>query len=192
DVDGRYSIETSAGETLRFSALGYVTQSVSVGTSNIINITLEASSGEIGEVVVTAFGIKREKRALGYATQSVSGNDLTITQPSSIAQGLPGKVAGLNISQASGGVEGGSSRLVIRGNTSLTGDNRALIIVDGVAINNDPVNNNANNGGGGAVGTQLGADVSGYNDWGTGLNFINPEDVEDITVLKGPAAAALY
>ncbi|SIN74756.1 SusC/RagA family TonB-linked outer membrane protein [Chitinophaga niabensis] len=192
DGNGNFKIEANEGDVLVFSAIGFKRLEMKVGSESSYSVVLETDEKALSEVVVTAMGVKRSPRSLGYSVQKVDGSNITIAQAPTIAQGLMGKVAGLNISQASGGVEGGSSRLVIRGNTTLTGDNRALIIVDGVALNNDPVNNNANNGGGGAVGTQQGADVSGYNDWGTGLNFINPEDIEDVTVLKGPAAAALY
>ncbi|MRG44719.1 SusC/RagA family TonB-linked outer membrane protein [Chitinophaga sp. SYP-B3965] len=192
DGNGNFQLEANEGDVLVFSAIGFKRTEIKVSGETTYTVVLETDEKALGEVVVTAMGIKRSPRSLGYAVQKVDGSDLTIAQAPTIAQGLMGKVAGLNISQASGGVEGGSARLVIRGNTTLTGDNRALIIVDGVAINNDPMNNNANNGGGGAVGTQQGADISGYNDWGTGLNLINPEDIESVTVLKGPAAAALY
>ncbi|SER40076.1 iron complex outermembrane recepter protein [Pedobacter rhizosphaerae] len=193
DGDGKFSIVASEGNILVFKSVGYTPKEIAVSSSSTVNIFLEQSSNTLDEVLVTtALGVKREKRSLGYATQTVTGDNLTIAQAPTIAQGLIGKVAGLSITQASGGVEGGSSRVVIRGNTSLTGDNRALIIVDGVALNNDPLNNNGNNSAGGAVGTAQGADVATYNDWGTGLNFINPDDIENITVLKGPAAAALY
>ncbi len=191
-ANGEFEIEANEGDVLVFSAIGFRQKEVRITSEAAYAVSLETDEKALGEVVVTAMGVKRSPRSLGYAVQKVTGDDIKVAQAPTIAQGLMGKVAGLNISQASGGVEGGSSRLVIRGNTTLTGDNRALIIVDGVAINNDPVNNNGNNGGGGAVGTQLGADVSSYNDWGTGLNFINPQDIENVTVLKGPAAAALY
>jgi iron complex outermembrane receptor protein len=193
NATGTFSISVKEGSILTFTSVGYLTKDVSVATSSAINVTLSNDEHALTEVsITTALGIKREKKALGYAVQKVSGADLTIAQAPTIAQGLMGKVAGLNISQSGGGAEGASSRIVIRGNTSLTGDNRALIIVDGVAINNDPLNSNKNNEAGGASGLKQDADVSGYNDWGTGLNFINPDDIEDITVLKGPAAAALY
>ncbi|MBO9730066.1 MAG: SusC/RagA family TonB-linked outer membrane protein [Chitinophaga sp.] len=192
DANGNFSLEVNEGDVLVITGIGFKRKEIPVTTASTYAVILETDEQALGEVLVTAMGVKRTPRSLGYAVQKVTGNDITVAQAPTIAQGLMGKVAGLNISQASGGVEGGSSRLVIRGNTTLTGDNRALIIVDGVALNNDPINNNKNNGGGGAVGTEQGADVSSYNDWGTGLNFINPEDIEDVTVLKGPAAAALY
>ncbi|WP_052266356.1 SusC/RagA family TonB-linked outer membrane protein [Pedobacter kyungheensis] len=191
DAGGKYTIAAAEGNILVFRSVGYLSKEVTVGASSTINVRLESSSNSLDEVqVTTAFGIKKEKRAIGYSTQEVAGKDLTIGQAPTIAQGLMGKVAGLQISQSGGGVEGGSSRIVVRGNTSLTGDNRALIIVDGVAINNDPANVNGNSGS--SVAGNTGADVSSNNDWGTGLNFINQDDIENITVLKGPAAAALY
>lgn len=188
--DGKFSISVSEGNILVFRYIGFKPQEVTVGAASNLNIVMEPSTNDLSEVVVTALGVKREKRALGYSTQEVAGKDLTIGQAPTIAQGLMGKVAGLQISQSGGGVEGGSSRIVVRGNTSLTGDNRALIIVDGVAINNDPANVNGNNTS--SVAGSTGADVATNNDWGTGMNFINQDDIESITVLKGPAAAALY
>lgn len=194
NADGNFSISVSESDILVFKYIGYKPKEVTVGTANNLTVMLESATSNLDEVVVTALGVKREKRALGYSTQSVAGKDLTIAQAPTIAQGLMGKVAGLQISQSAGGVEGGSARIVVRGNTSLTGDNRALVIVDGVAINNDPLNNNGNNNAARSMGlTQdKNQDVSSYKDWGTGMNFINQEDIEDVTVLKGPAAAALY
>lgn len=194
DDQGKYTITFSrANAVLVFSSVGFLTKEISVGNSDNVDVSLSASASDLNELVVTALGVKREKRSLGYSSQTVKGNDLTIAQAPSIAQGLMGKVAGLQISQSGGGAEGASSRIVVRGNTLLTGDNRAMIIVDGVPINNDPVNVNNNNGGTGrSVLGAVGADVSGNNDWGTGMNMINQEDIEDITVLKGPEAAALY
>ncbi|WP_051691751.1 SusC/RagA family TonB-linked outer membrane protein [Pedobacter borealis] len=191
DAGGKFSISATEGNILVFRSVGYISKEINVGASSTVNVRLESSSNSLDEVqVTTAFGIKKEKRSLGYSTQEVAGKDLIIGQAPTIAQGLMGKVAGLQISQSGGGVEGGSSRIVVRGNTSLTGDNRALIIVDGVALNNDPANVNGNNTA--SVAGSTGGDVSSNNDWGTGMNFINQDDIESITVLKGPAAAALY
>ncbi|MBO9620417.1 MAG: SusC/RagA family TonB-linked outer membrane protein [Niabella sp.] len=193
DDNGHYSITVEGNPELEISSVGYVMQLVKPGTTNTLTTALTSGSSDMEGVVVTALGIKREARSLGYSAQTVKGSDLTIAQAPTIAQGLMGKVAGLQISQSGGGADGASSRIVVRGNTLLTGDNRALIIVDGVAINNDPVNVNTNNGGSGkSVLGAVGADVSGNNDWGTGMNMINQDDIQDITVLKGPEAAALY
>ncbi len=193
DAKGNFSITADSKQTLVFNSIGFSSVEVKVGNQSSIQVTLEEKANDLNEITVTAFGIKREKRSLGYATQTVAGKDLIVAQAPTIAQGLMGKVAGLQISQAGGGADGGSSRIVVRGNTTFTGDNRALIIVDGVAINNDPVNVNVSNGGAGkSVLGSAGADVAGYNDWGTGMNFLNPDDIENVTVLKGPSAAALY
>ena len=190
--EGRFEVDANEGDVLVFSAVGFKSKEVTVSGENSYNISLETDEKGLGEVVVTALGVKRSPRSLGYAVQNVKGSEITIAQAPTIAQGLMGKVAGLQISNASGGVEGGSSRVVVRGNTTLTNDNRAMVVVDGVPINNDPINSNGLNNGGGALGIAKGADISSYNDWGTGLNFINPEDIESVTVLKGPAASALY
>lgn len=193
DENGNYSIEVQGNPELEVTSVGYAAKILQVGADDHVSVALTSQAGDMETVVVTALGIKREARSLGYSAQTVKGSDLTIAQAPTIAQGLMGKVAGLQISQSGGGADGASSRVVVRGNTLLTGDNRALIIVDGVAINNDPVNVNNNNGGSGkSVLGGVGADVSGNNDWGTGMNMINQEDIEDVTVLKGPEAAALY
>lgn len=179
DADGHYSIEASTGETLQFSALGYITQSVAVGTSNVVSVTLEVTSGEIGEVVVTALGVKRDKKSIGYAVQQVKAEDITVAAPVDIAQGLAGKVAGLNIS-TSNGLNNASSRIVIRGNNSVTGNNQPLIVVDGAIIDNRPV-------------AQSNTEVTdGIRDWGNYLSYLNMDNVESVSVLKGPNAAALY
>ncbi|MCH5687493.1 carboxypeptidase-like regulatory domain-containing protein [Niabella sp. W65] len=128
DADGRFSVSVNGNNViLEFSAVGYATKEVAVGTNTTLSIVLTKSEATgMEEVVVTALGIKREARALGYSAQTVKGDDLTIAQAPTIAQGLMGKVAGLQISQSGGGADGASSRLVVRGNTLLTGDNRAL------------------------------------------------------------------
>ncbi|MFC7523876.1 SusC/RagA family TonB-linked outer membrane protein [Parapedobacter sp. GCM10030251] len=182
DADGHYSIEASTGETLQFSALGYVTQSVAVGTSNVVSVTLEVTSGEIGEVVVTAMGIRRESRSLGYSVQKVGGQDITNANAPTVATGLMGKVAGLNISVPNG-IEGGSQRIVIRGNTSISGNNQPLYVIDGMPMDNSQIASSGND---------INKVAGSYQDWGSILNFINPDDVEEISVLKGPTAAALY
>lgn len=179
NASGHYSIEASTGETLQFSALGYTSQSVLVGASSIISVTLEEASGEIGEVVITALGVKRDKKSIGYAVQQVKAEDITIAAPVDVAQGLTGKVAGLNIS-TSNGLNNASSRIVIRGNNSVTGNNQPLIVVDGAIIDNRPV-------------AQSNIEVTdGIRDWGNYLSYLNMDNIESVSVLKGPNAAALY
>lgn len=181
-ADGSYSIQASEGDILRFSMVGYSAQEVTVTTAKTINILLEENQGSLDEVVVTALGIKREAKSLGYSTQKVGGEELTKTNAPNALVGAMGKVSGMNVS-LSNGVEGGSQRVVIRGAASLTGANQPLYVVDGMPLDNNPISSRGN-------------DITKANgasqDWGSALNFINPDDIEDITVLKGPTAAALY
>jgi len=175
DFDGNYSIEANVGDVLKFSYVGYSTQSVVVAASGGINVILQPDN-ELEEVVVTALGIKREEKALGYSVQSVKGEGLTEARESNISNALSGKVAGVQVTGTSGSV-GASSRIVLRGNSSITGNNEPLYVVDGVPIDNRSF---GNAGSGGGV------------DLPNGAADINPDDIESVTVLKGPNAAALY
>lgn len=170
DFDGKYSIGAPQGAILEFSYVGYNNKDVTVGASNVIDVSLEPGN-VLEEVVVAAFGLTREKRSMGTATQSIKAEDLQRAGSPNVINSLSGKVAGVQINQA-GGQLGSSSRIVIRGNSSF-GDNQPLIVIDGV-----PVSNNSNR--------------QNAVDYGSGLNDINPQDIEDISVLKGGAAAALY
>ena len=178
DLNGKYSItiEKTENLTLTFSYVGYVTQKILVGDKSTVNVKLKAETSQIEEVVVTALGIKREKKALGYSASEINGDDLTEARESNILNSISGKIAGVQISKTAGGA-GGSSRVVIRGNSSISGNNQALIVVDGIPIDNSNV---------GSAGW-----LGGY-DYGDGISDINPDDIENITVLKGPNAAALY
>ncbi|WP_295672648.1 SusC/RagA family TonB-linked outer membrane protein [uncultured Mucilaginibacter sp.] len=191
DVNGQFSIDVPENGILLVSFIGYKSQEVPVNGSKSINIRLAPSDG-LNEVVVTALGIKREARSLGYSAQAISGTDMNKVNPPDIATGLMGKVSGLNVTQPNG-VEGASTRIVIRGNNNLLGNNQALIVIDNVIINNEPVQPkgvvqsfaDATNGGN--------TDVSQPPvDNGSFLNSLNPDDIESIDVLKGPTAAALY
>lgn len=178
DFDGNYTIQASEGETLIISFVGYTTKEVIIGASNSINITLQEDASVLDEVVVTALGIKREKRSLGYATQEVAGETVSKVQSQNFVNSLSGKIAGLDIK--SSGTLGGSVNAVIRGSSSIAGNNQALFVVDGVPVNND-VPNTANQSTG----------RGGY-DYGNAASDINPDDIESINVLKGAAASALY
>lgn len=178
DFDGNYSIEASVGQTLVYSYVGFETQEIAVGTSNNINVSMQAGSA-LEEVVVTALGISREKQSLGYATQEVAGEELTKTQSGNFVNALSGKVSGLQIRKNTN--FGGSTNVVIRGNTSLTGSNQALFVIDGVPINNT----NSNSPGQSQA-------RGNYYDYGNAASDINPDDIETINVLKGAAASALY
>ncbi|AKP54090.1 SusC/RagA family TonB-linked outer membrane protein [Cyclobacterium amurskyense] len=177
DVNGQYSLSVQGPEsTLVISSIGYISQTIKVGNRSEINIQLDPDISELSEVVVTAFGIKREKKALGYSVQEVSTEELTQAREPNVVNSLKGKVAGVHVNPTSGG-PGGSSYVVIRGNSSLTGNNQPLYVVDGIPIDNqtlDPASS-----------------FSGY-DYGDGIGNINPDDIENISVLKGPSAASMY
>ncbi|GAB4035433.1 SusC/RagA family TonB-linked outer membrane protein [Spirosoma gilvum] len=176
DVNGRYQISAPADGRLIFSFIGYASQEVAIGNQSTINIALVTGAQSLDEIVVTAQGIERDKRSLGYATQEVSGNILAQRSEPNLLNALQGKLAGVNITAASG-APGASTNINIRGITSFTGSNQPLIVVDGIIFSND-VNLTQNT----LFGTQP----------ANRLNDINPESIESVNVLKGPAAAVLY
>ncbi|MXV37453.1 SusC/RagA family TonB-linked outer membrane protein [Flavobacteriaceae bacterium Ap0902] len=180
DANGNYSLSVDEGDTVAIEFIGYETQTLSVTDANNYNVSLTQGGIDLGTTVATALGIEREKKSLGYATQEISGDDISNATGSNFADALSGEVAGLN-TQSFGGM-GGSTNIVIRGYSSLTGSNQALIIVDGTPILNDTNND--------VAGDQA-AGRGGY-DYGNGATDINPEDIESINVLKGSAATALY
>lgn len=182
--DGSFDLEVPKGAKLSFNTIGYTIQTQVISEPQVsLLINLVESSQEISEVVVTALGIKRDQKALGYAVTTVGGEELTKAISNNWSSALTGKVAGLNISKTGGGPLG-SNQIVLRGETSLTGDNEALIVIDGMVM-------------GGGI-RRTGSGQSNYlgedspADFGTSLADINPDDIESITVLKGPAASALY
>ncbi|MHA8051215.1 SusC/RagA family TonB-linked outer membrane protein [Aquirufa sp. ROCK-SH2] len=177
-ADGTFKINASDATVLQFSFVGYQTQSVTVGKQNTINVVLAPLASELNEVVVTALGLTRTKNSLPYAAQQVKGDELTRVRNGNAFSALSGKVAGLSIIQ--GNSIGGSTNVVIRGNKSLTGNNQALFVVDGVPVDNTNKNSSTQQRGGG-----------GY-DYGNAAADINPDDIESMTVLKGAAATALY
>ena len=189
DFDGNFSIETSIGETLVVSFVGYASQSIIVNSNSSLSIQLNPDV-LLDEVVVTALGISREKKSLGYAVSEISGDNVNTIKDNNLANSLSGKVAGLQVSQS--GSLGSSSRIVIRGNNSLGGNTQALIVVDGM-----PINSSIAGDGEGNQYTQGSNDGGGQPSYepsisGGGITDINPDDVESVTVLKGPSAAALY
>jgi len=172
NIDGGFELTVPQdAKTLVFSFVGMKNYEVEIGTQSTFNIKMETDVFGIDEVVVTALGISREKKSLGYAAQDVKGQDLVVAASPDVTSALQGKVAGVQITQA-GGQVGASSRIVIRGNSSF-GNNQPLIVVDGVPYSNG---NTVNDG----------------VDFGSGLNDINPQNIESVSVLKGGAAAALY
>lgn len=177
DIDGNFSLSTAvSAPVFQFSYLGYKNKEVSVAGKAELNVSMQPDQQSIGEVVVTALGIKREKKMLGYSVQDIKGDQLNPTGDPSVTGALDGKVAGLQMNTASTGL-GGSTKITIRGNSSLTDNNQPLWIVDGVPFTDDQ--------------TSDASAYGGYDRGGTSFD-INPEDIESISVLKGPNAAALY
>ncbi|HET7896591.1 MAG TPA: TonB-dependent receptor plug domain-containing protein, partial [Flavisolibacter sp.] len=184
---GVFSIQAKTGQSLIVTAVGYKPMEKAVGAQATINFNLETAGNDMANVVVTALGIKREQKALGYSTTTVSGEQLTDAVSANWTDALSGKVAGLNLVRSNSGPTG-SNKIILRGENNLTGDNEALIVVDGVVINQGSGRRTAI-GGESAYGTSSDNMPA---DYGSGLNDINPEDIESVTVLKGPGAAALY
>ena len=179
DVDGRFSLEVpapAASQTLEVSYLGYETASIPVGSRTSFAVTLQESSSEIESVVVTALGIKREEKALSYNVQQVGAEDITTVKDANFMNSLAGKVAGVTINASSSGV-GGATKVVLRGNKSISQSSNALYVIDGIPMYNF-------GGGGGTEFDSKGATES--------IADLNPEDIESISVLTGAAAAALY
>ncbi|MDQ6471863.1 SusC/RagA family TonB-linked outer membrane protein [Flavobacterium sp. LHD-80] len=181
DFDGVYTIQASTGDVLVFSYIGIKTKAVTVAGATTINVVLTPDAQNLNEVVVTALGIKRQKKELGYAVQDVKGDQLNKVITTNVATALSGKVAGVDVSIPATGV-GGSTRVIIRGISSIGESNQPLYVVDGVPIDNSGLNN----------------DQAATSKWfdgrdsGDGISSINPNDIESLTVLKGAAAAALY
>lgn len=175
DYDGKFSLNVPGdAKTLVVSYIGMVTQEVAASSN--IRVMLKSDTQHLDEVVVTAMGLTREKKSLGYAVQEVKSEELTQAGQLSVTGSLTGKVAGVQVNQFSGSI-GASSRISVRGNSSLANDQQPLIVVDGVPISNDAI--------------RSGDDIYNGVDYGSGLNDINPEDIESMTVLKG-GSAALY
>ncbi|MCC8173636.1 MAG: SusC/RagA family TonB-linked outer membrane protein [Odoribacter sp.] len=185
DFDGNYAITLPEGKNvLVFRCIGYFPQEIEVNGRTQINVTMEEDIKELGEVVVTALGISREEKKLGYSVSKIDDEEINKTVSHNWLNGLSGKVAGLNFDQASTG-PGGSIRVTLRGEASLSHDkNTALFVVNGIPINSGMT---SSNNGGGAYDNQ-----DAPIDYGNGASDINPEDIESVTVLKGPAATALY
>lgn len=177
DMEGRFSLQVPAQATLVISYIGYATQTIRLKASDRqLEITLEEDASLLSEVVVTALGVKREAKALGYAVAEVKGDQLNSTRPINAMSALSGKVPGVDISSTTAGPSG-STRVIIRGNGELSDNNQPLYVIDGVPMEN----------------SQLGeASQWGGYDMGDGLSGINPEDIESMSILKGASAAALY
>ncbi|WP_375434459.1 SusC/RagA family TonB-linked outer membrane protein [uncultured Hymenobacter sp.] len=185
--DGRYSLQAAPGSTLTFSFIGYTTLERAVGDEATIDIGLKENTTELKDVVVTGYNIAQERRDIVTAVQEVKSKDIIDSRQTNVVNALQGKVAGVNIT-SSGGSPGEGTAIVIRGGTSLDGDNQPLFIIDGIIMDNSSFQESTAPGAGSQFNGQLGRSVGTPNRAGD----INPEDIASITVLKGPAAAALY
>ncbi|MFZ1527230.1 MAG: SusC/RagA family TonB-linked outer membrane protein [Ferruginibacter sp.] len=188
DANGVYSVNVSAGQTLVFSYVNYAAREAKVGSGSSINVSLSLSQTQLEEVVVTAMDQKRNPRELGASTQTARGDDLKQSQRENILNSLQGRIAGLTINPTSGAA-GAGSQIVLRGFNSLSLDNSPLFVIDGIIADNSTVNETS--GGGSQLG--LASDrPNRANDYSNRMADINPDDIESITVLKGPEATALY
>src|SRR5882724_4407431 len=185
DSSGRYRIETAGNAVLLFSSVGYGSRESPVVGKTVLDVVLVSDARNLNEVVVTALGIRKEARRLGYSATSVNPEQLAVNRTTNFGNSLEGKVAGLDVSPPASG-PGGTSKIRIRGQSSFKGDNSPLIIVNGIPINNTSISAGGSNGNG------TGNPTGGSSDQGDGLQSINQDDIESMTVLKGAAAAALY
>ncbi len=188
DGEGNFTLNAPAGATLVFSSIGFAGQTISIGNQTQLTVTLQEAEQSLGEVVVTALGIKKEAKRLGYATAIVNPEQVTTNRTVNFMNALQGKIAGVNISGLGTGAAG-TSKIRIRGQSSFSGQNSPLIVVNGVPIDNTNFGQNNGNTGSDASISNRGTN---YSDGGDGLSSINPDDIEGMTVLKGGTAAALY
>lgn len=169
---GYFELEADEGAILVFTAIGFMNQELSVGSSGNYDVVMEGSTKELSEVVVTALGVRKERRSLGFSITEVKGAELAATNEVNPINALQGKAAGVSIDQGSGGLFG-NSRILIRGNSTLSTNNQPIFVIDGVIIDNEAFNDQGR-------------------DFGNALKNLNMEDFESVSILKGSAAAALY
>jgi len=180
--NGIYSIKALKTDVLTFTYIGYITQEKAIAGSTAVNVVLVADSKSLNEVVVTAYGIDRDKKSLSYSAPVVNGDEVSETQRNDMFSGLQGRVAGLSINSTNGN-PGASSQIILRGFVSISGDNNALIVVDGVPVDNSVLNQ---------TNELVTAGVNRDQDYSNRGNDINPADIESYTIMKGPEATALY
>jgi len=175
DLDGKYYlVGVKATDSLIFRYVGFETKTEYVGNRATINVVLDPTVQQLEAVEVTALGVTRQSREVGYATQKVDGEDLVKSNTSNIISAISGKSAGVQVSN-SNGIDGGTTRIVIRGNNNFLTTNQPLIVVDGIPMENSE-----------GIGTRAG------NDWGSAINNLNPDDIEEMVILPGGSASALY
>ncbi|HTI10944.1 MAG TPA: SusC/RagA family TonB-linked outer membrane protein [Puia sp.] len=181
DANGRFSLEAKTGDVLIFSYVGHAPREVTITGNGELTVELAGNAKNLNEVVVTALGIKRSEKSLTYSTQQVSGNELLTVKSDNLMNSLNGKIAGVTIAPSASGI-GGSTKVILRGNRSTSGNNQPLYVIDGVPMSND-----------GNAFMQPGSSTYGGNpEGGDGISNLNPEDIESMTVLKGASASALY
>lgn len=179
DVEGKYSVTVEGDSSvLVFSSIGYVTREVKVGTQTTLDVELETDIKKLDEVVVTALGIKKEMKSLAYHVQQIKADELVMVRDANLVNALAGKVAGVTINTSSSGI-GGAVRVVMRGTKSISGNNNTLYVIDGIPLPS-------------LQGAQPGDYFSGQGQTGDGISTFNADDIESVSVLSGPAAAALY
>lgn len=178
DMDGAFTLDVKMGDVLVFSYMGYATQEVTVKSKKSLEVVMKENLTDLEEVVVTALGIKKETKALAYNVQEVKSEELVRVKDANLMSSLVGKIAGVTINSASSGV-GGSARVVMRGTKSISGNNNALYVVDGIPLPN-------------LSSTQPSDLYTGMGQSGDGIATLNPDDIESMSVLTGAAAAALY
>ncbi|RFM25666.1 SusC/RagA family TonB-linked outer membrane protein [Deminuibacter soli] len=180
DAGGNFSITANTGDSLAFEYVGYAIKYVAA--TNNLQVVLDAEQGNLNEVVVTALGISKQRKALGYSVQELKSKDIAEAKETNLVNALAGKVAGVRITNSQGGM--GSSRIIIRGETSISNYNQPLFIVDGLPVDNSQLGN--------TVGTTVATGVNASRDYPNTISDINSDDIESLSVLKGPNAAALY
>lgn len=177
DVSGNYSINASAGDTMVFSYVGYTSKQIPVGGQTVINVSLQSSAKGLHELVVTALGLKQSAVSTSYTSQSISGDEISKIKDPNLMNSLTGKVAGAVITKGNSG-PGASSKVILRGNKSISGNNQPLYVIDGIPMSN-------------ANGPQSNS-LWGTRDGGDAISNLNPEDIESINILTGASASALY
>lgn len=181
DASGNYSIQVAESATLIFKHIGFNTVERAIGNASVLNISLAENTSNIDEVVVTAYGVSRDKKSLGYSAPTVKGSEVAETQREGFFAGLQGRVPGLSVNSTNG-APGASSQIVLRGFVSISGDNNALIVIDGVPVDNSTLNE----------GELVTNGANRNSDYSNRALDINPEDIETYTILKGPEATAMF
>lgn len=180
NIEGKYSLNVPQdAEILLFTFIGLKEQEISINGRSVIDIEMAEDVSQLSEIVVTALGVEREERSLGYAVQKIDGEEFSQARETNLVNSLSGKVAGVQVTGASGNL-GGSSRIILRGINSISGNNQPLFVIDGTPIDNSNFN------------SKLTQESAGGRDYGNAIQDINPDDIESMSILKGPSAAALY